>query len=452
MKRDENGKIIHRGILLIVFVVVLLAAGIASGLLLPNPHRNEDPNATADIASPPTNTATDTGPSATETPEPPPSKSTEPDDDQTPESDPPDSDTSDVPIDDDDEIPEVDPIEEKVAQIVASMTLREKICQMLIVSPDAITGVQGTTIPGSITKKSVERYPVGGFIQSTQNIKDGAQILKFNTTVQTFSKIPLFIGVDEEGGRVGRLKSTLEAHTINAMMTYADDGETVAFENAKTLAGALKKYGFNLDFAPVADVLSNPENTVIGDRAYSTNFDTAALLVASAVNGFHSENIVCTLKHFPGHGSTQEDSHTSVTYVNRTLDELNENEFKPFAAGIIEGADFVMVGHLIVPSIDELPASLSRTLITDILRGELGFNGVVITDSLSMSSITSQFNSQQVAVTAIQAGVDILLMPSDIDATITAIITAIENDEITVSRINESVSRIIRAKVEAGIV
>jgi beta-N-acetylhexosaminidase len=288
---------------------------------------------------------------------------------------------------------------------------------MLIVSPDAITGVSGTTIPGATTKAALEKYPVGGFIQFSPNIKDSEQILAFNTTVQAYSKIPLFIGIDEEGGRVGRL-NLIGAHSVGAMMTYAADGEEVAFENAKTLSAALKKHGFNLNFAPVADVLSNPRNTVIGDRAYSTDFDGAAVLVASAVGGFHAENIACTLKHFPGHGDTREDSHSSVAYISKSIDELRGNEFKPFAAGIAAGADLVMVGHLVVPSADGMPASMSETFVTDILRGELGFGGAVITDSLAMSPISSNYGAQQIAVTAVKAGIDILLMPPDIDATI----------------------------------
>jgi len=225
-----------------------------------------------------------------------------------------------------------------------------------------------------------------------------------------------------------------------------------AFENSVILSDALRLHGFNTNFAPVADVWSNPSNTVIGDRAYSSGFEIAADLVAAAVRGFVESGIACSLKHFPGHGNTHEDSHYITAYVNRTLDELREEEFLPFAAGIAAGADMVMTGHLIVPDVDELPATLSRILITDILRGELGFDGVVITDSLAMSAISGHFSVEFVAVSAINAGVDILLMPVEVEETISALVSAVESGEVPESRIDESVGRILRLKIAMGLI
>jgi len=268
-----------------------------------------------------------------------------------------------------------------------------------------------------------------------------------NETMQEISEIPLFIAVDEEGGPVARLRQKLSAHSIRAMLNYENDGEEKAYENAGILSDALSTHGFNTNFAPVADVWSNPANTVIGNRAYSTDFEKAAELVASAVRGFTDNNIICSLKHFPGHGNTHEDSHYSTAYINRTLDELRENEFLPFIAGIDTGAQMVMTGHLIVPEIDDLPATLSKVILTDILRNELGFEGIIITDSLAMSAITKNFDPAFTAVTAINAGVDILLMPSDIPATIEAITTAIETGEISTERLDESLIRILRLKL-----
>jgi len=346
----------------------------------------------------------------------------------------------------------VDPVTQRVAEIVDSMTLYEKICQMLIVQPDAITGVTGTTVAGEVTKAALEKYPVGGFIHFAPNIVSGEQISLFNSTAQEYSTIPLFIGVDEEGGRVARLRSKLGAHSVQAMLTYRDDGEETALNNAIIISDALKTYGFNTNFAPVADVWSNPANTVIGDRAYCKDFDTAAGLVAAAVRGFKESGIACALKHFPGHGDTHEDSHHSAAYVSKTLDELRENEFKPFMAGIEAGADMVMTGHIIVPEIDDLPATLSKTLITDILRNELGFEGVVITDSLIMNAISKHFDDEFIAVTAISAGIDIILMPGNLDETIFALSAAVESGDISESRIDESVSRIIRLKISMGLI
>jgi len=346
----------------------------------------------------------------------------------------------------------VDPVTELIANMIDAMSLYEKICQMLIITPDAITGVSGTTVAGEITKAAIEKYPVGGIIHFSPNIISSEQITSFNTDIQELSNIPLIISVDEEGGRVARLRQKLRVHSVRAMLTYEDGGEDAAFENAIILSDVLKSHGFNTNFAPVADVWSNPANRVIGDRAFSGDFETAAKLVAAAVHGYNESGIICTLKHFPGHGNTREDSHHNAAYINRTLDELRENELLPFAAGIDAGADMIMTGHLIVPEACEFPATLSETLITDLLRGELGFNGVVITDSLAMSAVSRHFDTKFVAVAAINAGIDILLMPFDIDETIIALTEAVENGDIPESRIDESVSRILKLKIDAGII
>jgi len=346
----------------------------------------------------------------------------------------------------------VDPVEQRISDIIDSMSLYEKICQMLIVTPESITGVAEVTIAGEITQASIEKYPVGGIILFSPNITSSDQVTEFNKRIQEYSTLPLFIAVDEEGGRVARLGNKLGVHSIKAMLTYEEDGLETAFENAIILSDALKDHGFNTNFAPVADVWSNSANSVIGNRAYSRDFDVAAELVAAAVRGFRESNIVASLKHFPGHGDTSEDSHYTTAYVNKTLDELRESEFLPFIAGIDAGADMVMTGHLIVPEVDELPATLSKVLISDILRGELGFEGIVITDSLAMSAVSRHFSNEFVAVTAVTAGVDILLMPLNVGETISALVAAVESGEIPESRIDESVRRILGLKISLGLI
>ena len=345
-----------------------------------------------------------------------------------------------------------DPVALRAREIVDSMTLYEKVCQMILVSTDGLTGVSGTTVAGSVTKAALEKYPVGGIGHSGSNIVSSEQILDFNTKVQTYVDIPLFLAVNEEGGRASRLKSRINAHSLGAMLSYENDGADVAYSNAVMLSDILKKHGFNTNYAPVADVWSNPDNTVIGDRAYSTDFDKAVELVAAAVRGFCDSNMICTVKHFPGHGDTSEDSHYSAAYINKTLDELRASELRPFAAGIAAGADMVMTGHLIVPEIDELPATLSKKILTGILREELGFDGVILTDALEMDAIKSHYTTQFVAVTAINAGVDMLMLPGDIGRSVTAIMDAVESGEITEARIDESVMRIIMLKLERGII
>jgi beta-N-acetylhexosaminidase len=237
------------------------------------------------------------------------------------------------------------------------------------------------------------------------------------------------------------------------MLTYKDSGEETARKNAATIAAAMKRLGFNADMAPVADVVSNPDNSVIGDRAYSDDFAQAAKLVRAAVGGFKSEGVICALKHFPGHGDTSEDSHDEPAYVAKTLPQLRAEEFLPFIAGISAGADMVMLGHLMVPDVDsQYPATLSYKIATGILREELGFDGVVITDALNMKALTGEFGAAEIAVGAVRAGADILLAPSSVEQAVAAIAGAVERGEIAKSRIDGSVARILELKIRAGVI
>ena len=240
------------------------------------------------------------------------------------------------------------------------------------------------------------------------------QVRDMLAAVQSYSRIPLLLACDEEGGRVNRLMATVGTTYIGPMLQYKDQGVGKAAENARIIASDMAALGFNADFAPVADVWSNPKNTVIGDRAYSDDFSQAADLVAAAVEGFHEGGVACTLKHFPGHGDTSADSHNGSVYVYKTLDQLREAELLPFRAGIGAGADMVMIGHLIISDVSEEPALLSPEIVTDLLREELGFTGVVITDSLQMRAMTDVYAAGEIAVGAVLAGVDLLLCPENL--------------------------------------
>ncbi len=227
----------------------------------------------------------------------------------------------------------------------------------------------------------------------------------------------------------------------------------MAYDNAKTIAGYLTELGFNFDLAPVADVYSNPANTVIGSRAYSDDFEQAAVLVASAVRGFNDGGVACCLKHFPGHGDTAEDTHAGTAIADKSLSELTQQEFLPFISGIEAGADAVMTGHMTLTSIDpEHPSSLSYTVVTGLLRERLGYDGVVMTDALTMGALSNQYTADEIVVMAVQAGNDILLGPADVAGTISAIENAISTGELTEERINESVLRILELKLERGII
>lgn len=347
--------------------------------------------------------------------------------------------------------PTQEPSPSRAQEILGGMTLHEKVCQLFIVYPEAIAGGSAMTEAGPAVEQALADWPVGGFLFDKKNMLDRQQVTDMLTGVQAMSKIPLILTCDEEGGRVNRLMSTVGTTWIGPMLDYRDDGPETAFTNAETIAADLLSCGFNTDLAPVADVWSNPDNTVIGDRAYSTGFAQAAELVAAAVEGFHAGGAACTLKHFPGHGNTSADSHYGAVYVERTLDELRENELLPFQAGVDAGADAVMIGHLIVSDIDSEPAPFSYAIVTGLLREEMGFTGVVMTDGLQMKAMTDHYSSGEIARKAVRAGVDILLCPLDLEEAVTALEDAVETGEITEGRIDESVLRILELKLRQGI-
>lgn len=346
------------------------------------------------------------------------------------------------------------PEEEKpslVDETLAGMTLHEKVCQMMFVTPEELTGEDGVTVAGDATRQALENYPVGGIVYFAKNLESQDQVKEMIDNSQKYSSIGLFVATDEEGGVVNRLMDTVGTTYIGSMYYYKDDGDETAYENAYTIANDMSALGFNLDFAPVADVWSNPDNTVIGERAYSDDYAQAAELVGNAVKGFNDGGVMCTLKHFPGHGDTAEDSHYSSAYVHRTKEEIMADEMQPFRSGIEAGAEFVMVGHLIVPDIDEVPATLSYKIATGILRDELKFEGVAITDSFEMESIADNYSVDDAVVMSVKAGMDMILQPKDMVSAVNSIEQAVADGELSEDRIDESVRRILTLKESRGL-
>lgn len=336
-------------------------------------------------------------------------------------------------------------------ETLAGMTLHEKVCQMMFVTPEELTGEDGVTVAGDATRQALENYPVGGIVYFAKNLESQDQVKEMIDNSQKYSSIGLFVATDEEGGVVNRLMDTVGTTYIGSMYYYKDDGDETAYENAYTIANDMSALGFNLDFAPVADVWSNPDNTVIGERAYSDDYAQAAELVGNAVKGFNDGGVMCTLKHFPGHGDTAEDSHYSSAYVHRTKEEIMADEMQPFRSGIEAGAEFVMVGHLIVPDIDEVPATLSYKIATGILRDELKFEGVAITDSFEMESIADNYSVDDAVVMSVKAGMDMILQPKDMASAVNSIEQAVADGELSEDRIDESVRRILTLKESRGL-
>lgn len=360
------------------------------------------------------------------------------------------------------EPPVTEPAEEVTADsLLGKMTLEEKVGQLFLVAPEALIKTQpdgtGTAVTAvtDLVKAGLKEYPVGGIIMFGGNIVSPSQITALNNGLQAASDIPLFIAVDEEGGRVARIakntafsvKKYESAAAVGAAGNAAD-----GLEMGKTIGAYLHKYRFNLDFAPVGDVFTNPLNTVIGDRAFSTDAATAAMMAEAAAKGLKEQGIIPTYKHFPGHGDTAQDSHYQLAYTDKTVSEMLMCEWLPFMKATEK--DCVMVGHIACPSItgDMTPATLSYTMVTQHLRFSCGFDGLVITDAMNMKAITDTYGAGNAAVMAIQAGCDIVLMPADLASAFDAVVKAVESGSISFERLNESVRRILEYKIEYGMI
>ncbi len=338
---------------------------------------------------------------------------------------------------------------------IRSMSLHELVSQMFIATPEALTGVDQVTGAGAATRSAIAETPVGGLVYFAGNLQSasqtGSMILNTQTYSQELTGMKMFISVDEEGGRVTRVSRKLGTTEFDPMYNYRAYGPVRARSNAKTIAGDIRSFGFNLDFAPVADTWSNPQNSIIGDRAYSDDFNQAAELVSSAVGGFHEGGSMCVIKHFPGHGDTVEDSHAGSAFVYKSLAQMKNEELVPFASGIASGADMVMVGHITVPEVDSMPASISKTWVTDVLRGQMHYDDVVITDSLLMGAVSSKYTQAEIVVMAVNAGDDILLVQSDLQSSAAAVEQAVNSGGISKARIQKSVYRILDLKRRNGL-
>lgn len=364
--------------------------------------------------------------------------------------------------------PEVDPTPEtptlsSADALIQKMTLEQKVAQLFFVTPEVLTGVSPVTEAGTTTQNCLNAIPVGGIIYFSENIEGDQQTRDMLSNSVAFSKnagagIPIFTGVDEEGG-------TLVARVANSgvfnvtqfpdMATIGASGDTSQAANVgSTIGSYLHDIGFSVDFAPDADVLTNPDNTVIGTRSFSSDASVVSEMVSAEVSAMLSTQTLPCVKHFPGHGDTEGDSHTGEVTATRTKEQMESCEFLPFQAAAQAGCPFVMVGHIQTPNVttDGLPATLSSQVITDILRNELGFEGVVISDSMRMGAITQYYTQDDAAVRFLSAGGDMILMPDDLETAYNGVLNAVNAGTLTEDRINDSVKRIIEAKQKAGLV
>lgn len=333
-----------------------------------------------------------------------------------------------------------------VKEELESMSLEEKIGQMLIVSFDNLESDE------ELLDRFKEVKP-GGFILFSDNFESYSQTKKLIDDINSTSDIPMFVSIDQEGGRVQRLKE-LDDQTVSVIPAMYELGLTndinLAYEVGRVMGEELRVFNINMDFAPVLDIYSNSENTVIGDRSFGNNPDLVTNMALSFSKGLESTDIIPVYKHFPGHGDTYEDSHQELAIIDKTKEELYELELIPFIEAINNGANVIMVGHLALPNItgNYIPASLSKEIINDLLREELGFKGIVVTDALNMKALTNEYSKEEIYILAIKAGVNILLMPDFDKTTIDIISKAVLTGVISEELINESVEKILTLKYD----
>lgn len=347
-------------------------------------------------------------------------------------------------------------LQKQIQEKISSMTLEEKAAQLFIITPEALTGLSSVTKAGETTRNAINKYPVGGLIFFEGNIQSQQQVSEMLKKQQEYSKerigLPLFLSVDEEGGQVTRIASAsgIQVETFPDIAELgASQDVNLAYQLGDTIGEYLDAMGFNLDFAPVADVLTNPDNTVVKRRSYGSSPQLVSEMVKSNLEGLQSHQVFGCIKHFPGHGATVGDTHQGYAYTDKSWEELKRSDIIPFQDSIAWGVEFVMVGHISLPQIigDGTPASLSPYAIGHLLREELGYGGIVLTDALNMKAVTSQYTSSQAAVAAIQAGSDMILMPADFQSAYQGILDAVKSGAITQERLEESLRRILERKL-----
>lgn len=350
--------------------------------------------------------------------------------------------------------------EQLVQEYVDGLSLEEKVGQLFYVtvgnlaSPE-YSGTNAYLYADASVLENIENYHPGGVIIMGENIESDSQVVQLISDMQKSSKTPLFVGVDEEGGIVSRLGSnpSISMGNVGSMQSIGATGDSrKAYEVGHVLAEGIKQYGFNMDFAPDADVLTNPANYEIGSRSFGSEPNLVADMVSNEVKGMQEYGVSAVSKHFPGHGGVIGNSHNNLQYIGTEMNDLQSCEFLPFAAAIDADTDAILISHLVLTAYEsETPSTLSKQVVTGLLREELGYQGVVITDSFQMGSITENYNQGMAAVMAISAGCDMVLMPSEYAICYQSVLDGVHSGSISEAQINQACYRIIYAKVKRGI-
>lgn len=348
-------------------------------------------------------------------------------------------------------IPELTP-EEKLDQVINSMIdsmpLEDKVAGLFFVTPESITNVETAVKAGDGTREALTRYAVGGIVYSKNNIRDAEQFREMLSNTELYSKYSIFLGIEEEGGSISPLAAAgLIPKQSSAADIGADGDASAAYQAGTELSTGLTSYGINVDFAPVAD-LANVEGSVMASRAYGSDAEAVTAYVNNMVSAMREQGVTACVKHFPCGGGTAADTHEGLAVSDRTEEELRSQELAVYQSSIDSGVQMIMVGHTAVPALtgDNTPASLSSVIVTNLLRGEMGYRGVIITDAMDMKAISEYYSSGQAAVLALKAGCDMILMPENFEEAYEAVLAAVQDGTISEERINDALRRIYRIK------
>lgn len=344
---------------------------------------------------------------------------------------------------------ETDWLEVMVEESIAGMTLEDKVAGLFFITPEALTGMDTVTQAGDTTRDKLGEQPVGGLIYSSKNILDEAQLKEMLQNTKSYSKSAIFLGVEEEGGSISPVAESGLVENVGKMADIGASADASAAQNAgDTIGSYLAGYGFNVNFAPVADVMAEG-NTLIGDRAFGTDQGQVSSMVSAFVEGSQAAGVSTCLKYFPGLGDVTGNASEGMITSDKAIESFMERDFPAYQSGISAGADFVMVSHLSLPNVtgDNTPSSLSGKMVTEILRQQLGFTGIIITDAMNVAAITEYYTADEAAVKALQAGADMIFMPEDYATAYTGVLEAVQSGSLTEEQINESLRRIFRVKL-----
>ena len=340
----------------------------------------------------------------------------------------------------------------KAELLLDGMKLKDKVYQMIAVTPEQLTGVNTATMAGSVTEDAIKRYPIGMVVYTGKNILNAEQIKTMVTNTSSYFSVKPFTAISEETGEGAQLASRIGSDTFKDAYDYRMS-EPSDVKNAYTnLSAQLKNCGFNVNLAPTADLWSNPANTYIAKSAFGNTYMECSPRVVAAIEGIRESSLLSAMKYFPGYGSSSKNPIDGDCRSSMTVEDLKNYDFNTYKDGIDAGVDIVICANIFMYNIDsDNPASMSKKIITELLKNELGFNGLVMTDDLRMKSVSSKYTTSESAIKAIEAGCDILLCPSDLDEAVNALVKAVSEGRISEARINDSVLKILEAKEKAGI-